>query len=128
MPSYSISLPDSGVKSYLLDVFGRPPRQITCECERTTQPNIAQAMHLLNGDALNKKIAHPTGRIETMLKAKKTNEQIVEELYLVTLSRLPNQDEIDRAQRWLRDAPTPREGLHDVLWVLVNSREFLFNH
>jgi hypothetical protein len=124
----AIQLPDSGVKSYLLDVFGRPPRQITCECERTTQPNIAQALHLLNGDALNKKIANATGRIETLLKAKKTNEQIVEELYLVTLSRLPNQDEIDRAGRWIREGGTPREGLHDVLWVLLNSREFMFNH
>jgi hypothetical protein len=124
----AIQLPDSGVKSYLLDVFGRPPRQITCECERTTQPNIAQALHLLNGDALNKKIANATGRIETLLKAKKTNEQIVEELYLVTLSRMPNQDEIDRAGRWMREAGSPREGLHDVLWVLLNSREFMFNH
>jgi hypothetical protein len=124
----AIQLPDTGVKSYFLDVFGRPPRQITCECERTTQPNIAQALHLLNGDALNKKIANPTGRIESLLKAKKTPEQIVEELYLVTLSRLPNQDEIDRAQRWQREAPTPREGLHDLLWALLNSREFLFNH
>ncbi|MBI2808328.1 MAG: DUF1553 domain-containing protein [Planctomycetes bacterium] len=124
----AIQLPDSAVKSYLLDVFGRPARQITCECERTTQPNIAQAMHLLNGDVLNKKIANPTGRIEAALKAKRTNEQIIEELYLVTLSRMPNQDEIDRAQRFIREAPTPREGLQDVLWALVNSREYLFNH
>ena len=124
----AIQLPDNGVKSYLLDVFGRPPRQITCECERGTQPNIAQALHLLNGDALNKKIANPTGRIETLFKAKKTHEQIVEELYLVTLSRMPSQDEIDRAQRWMREAPTPKEGLQDLLWVLLNSREFLFNH
>lgn len=124
----AIQLPDSGVKSYFLDVFGRPARQITCECERTTQPNISQALHLLNGDALNKKIADPTGRIETALKAKKKNEAIIEELYLVTVSRLPNQDEIDRAQRFLREAPTPREGLQDVLWVLLNSREFMFNH
>src|SRR4029077_13697020 len=67
----AIQLPDSGVKSYLLDVFGRPARQITCECERTTQPNIAQALHLLNGDALNKKIAAPAGRVEGLFKAKK---------------------------------------------------------
>ena len=102
--------------------------QTACECERSTQPNIAQALHLLNGDALNKKIATPTGRIETLLKAKKTNDQIVEELYLVTLSRLPNQDEVERARRWIREAPTAREGLHDMLWVLLNSREFVFNH
>ncbi|MBI3823105.1 MAG: DUF1553 domain-containing protein [Planctomycetes bacterium] len=124
----AIQLPDSGVKSYLLDVFGRPARQITCECERTTQPNIAQAMHLLNGDALNKKLANPTGRIDTLLKAKKTQEQIIEELYLVTHSRVPNADEIDRAKRFVREAPTPREGLQDLLWVLLNSREFTFNH
>ncbi len=124
----AIQLPDAGVKSYLLDTFGRPPRQITCECERTTQPNIAQALHLLNGDALNKKIANPAGRVDTLLKAKKTNEQIVEELYLTTLSRVPNQDEIDRAHRWIREAPNAREGLQDLLWALLNSREFLFNH
>jgi hypothetical protein len=93
-----------------------------------TQPNIAQALHLLNGDALNKKIASATGRIDALLKAKKSQEQIVEELYLVTLSRSPNQDEIDRANRWIREAGAPREGLQDVLWVLLNSREFLFNH
>ena len=68
----AIQLPDTGVKSFLLDVFGRPARQITCECERTTQPNIAQALHLLNGDALNKKIANRLAGIETLLKAKKT--------------------------------------------------------
>jgi hypothetical protein len=124
----AIQLPDAGVKSYLLDVFGRPPRQITCECERSTQPNIAQALHLLNGDALNKKIANATGRLETLLKAKKSNEQIVEELYLVTLSRRPNQDEIDRSQRWIREATSPREGLQDLMWTLLNSREFMFNH
>jgi hypothetical protein len=124
----AIQLPDSRVKSYLLDVFGRPPRQVTCECERVTQPNIAQALHLLNGDALGKKIATPTGRIDTLLKAKKSHEQIVEELYLVTLSRMPNADEIDRANRWIREAATPREGLQDLLWVLLNSREFTFNH
>src|SRR5262249_4130946 len=124
----AIQLPDTGVKSFLLDVFGRPARQITCECERSTQPNIAQALHLLNGDALNKKIASPTGRIETMLKAKKTNQQIVEDLYLSTLSRLPEPEEVERAERWIREAPTPREGLQDLLWVLLNSREFLFNH
>jgi len=124
----AIQLPDSGVKSYLLDVFGRPPRQITCECERSTQPNIAQALHLLNGDALQKKIANATGRLETLLKAKKANDQIVDELYLVTLSRHPNQEEIDRSQRWIREAPSAREGLQDLLWTLLNSREFVFNH
>src|SRR5437762_8463052 len=85
----AIQLPDTWVRSFLLDVFDRPPRQVTCECERTTQPNIAQALHLLNGDFLNRKIAAPAGRIETLLKAKTGSRAVVEEMYLVTLSRPP---------------------------------------
>ncbi|MCI0377775.1 MAG: DUF1549 and DUF1553 domain-containing protein, partial [Gemmataceae bacterium] len=124
----AIQLPDSDVKSFLLDIFGRPPRQITCECERTVHPNIAQAMHLLNGDFLNKKIANPTGRIETLFKAKKELPAIVEELYLVTLTRLPRSEELQRALGWLERAPAPKDGAQDLLWALLNSREFLFNH
>lgn len=124
----AIQLPDSNVKSFLLDVFGRPARQITCECERTTQPNIAQALHLLNGDFLNKKIANAAGRIEELFKAKKELPAIVEEMYLVTLSRPPRPDEVERALQWIGRSPTPKEGTQDLLWALLNSREFLFNH
>jgi len=124
----AIQLPDTDVRSFLLDIFGRPPRQITCECERTTTPNMAQALHLLNGDFINKKIADPTGRIEALFKAKKSNTEIIEEMYLLTLCRLPKPDEIKKAEGWITDAPTPKEGVQDLLWVLLNSREFLFNH
>lgn len=124
----AIQLPDTSVKSYLLDVFGRPARQITCECERTTQPNIAQAMHLLNGDFLNKKIADANGRLEKLFKEKKDLSAIVEELYLVTVSRPPRSSEVTRALGWIGRAPTPKEGAQDVLWTLLNSREFLFVH
>ena len=123
----AIELPDSRITSYLLDVFGRPARQIACECERSGQPNIAQALHLLNGTTLNKKIAAPTGRIESALKAKRALPEIIDELYLVTLSRPPRPDELAHAQRWVREAPSVREGLQDLLWTLLNSREFLFN-
>jgi hypothetical protein len=124
----AIQLPDPEVKSFLLDVFGRPARQITCECERTTQPNIAQALHLLNSDFLNRKIASPQGRIETLFKAKTPLPAIIEELYLVTLSRRPSSGEVQKAQEWIAKAPSPREGVQDLLWTLLNSREFLFNH
>ncbi len=124
----AIQLPDAAVKSYLMEVFGRPPRRITCECERTAQPNIAQALHLLNGDFLNKKISAPTGRIEKLLSAKRPMPEMIEELYLVTVSRSPRADELGRAIQWVRRAPSEREGLQDLLWALLNSREFLFNH
>jgi hypothetical protein len=123
----AIQLPDASVPSFFLDVFGRPGRKIACECERTMQPNIAQALHLLNGDALNQKIASPSGRVEALFKAKKDLPAVVEELYLVTLSRPPMADERRRALRWIAEAPSPREGAQDLLWALLNSREFLFN-
>ncbi len=123
----AIQLPDSEVKSYLMDTFGRPPRQVLCECERTTTPNIAQAMHLLNGDTLNKKIVDKAGRIEKLLAAKEPLPKAIEELYLVTWSRLPGADEAKKAEGWVKSAPTVKEGLQDLLWVLTNSREFLFN-
>jgi hypothetical protein len=124
----AIQLPDSSVRSYLMDVFGRPARQLVCECERTTQPNIAQALHLLNGGFLNNKIADANGRIETGLKAKRSTKEMIEDMYLVTLSRSPRDEEVSKAMGWVSSAKDTREGLQDLLWSLLNSREFLFNH
>jgi hypothetical protein len=124
----AIQLPDSEVRSFFLDVFGRPARKINCECERNSQPNIAQAIHLLNGDFLNRKIASPSGRIETLFKTQKPLPEVVEELYLSTVSRPPRPQEMDKALTWLKAAPSSKEGAQDLLWVLLNSREFLFNH
>jgi hypothetical protein len=123
----AIQLPDSEVRSYLLDTFGRPARQVLCECERTTTPNIAQAMHLLNGDFLNKKIADKTGRVEKLITDKVPVAKAIEELYLATWSRRPTADEQKKAEGWVNSAPTLRDGLQDLLWVLINSREFQFN-
>ena len=123
----AIQLPDSEVQSYLMDTFGRPARQVLCECERTTSPNIAQAMHLLNGATLNRKIGDKTGRIEKLIADKTPLPKAVEDLYLTTWSRLPTADEQTKAEGWVKSAPTEREGLQDLLWVLTNSREFLFN-
>jgi Protein of unknown function (DUF1549)/Protein of unknown function (DUF1553)/Bacterial Ig-like domain (group 2) len=124
----AIQLPDPRVRSYLMDVFGRPARQVVCECERTMQPNIAQALHLINGDLINRKIADKSGRIETLLGKKTPASKVVEELYLVTLSRPPSSEEMTKAEEWMKRADNPRDGLQDLLWTLVNSREFLFNH
>lgn len=124
----AIQLPDTSYSSYLMDTFGRPPRQVVCECERTTKPNIAQALHLLNGDFLNNKIANKSGRIEKLTKAKTPTGKAVEELYLVTLSRPPSPDELAKATGWVKSAATEKDGLQDLLWVLINSKEFLFVH
>ncbi len=77
---------------------------------------------------MNKKLTAATGRIETQLKSKTPVPAIVENLYLATLSRPPSAQELTEAQTWIAKAPAPKEGLQDLLWVLLNSREFLFNH
>jgi hypothetical protein len=124
----AIQLPDTSVNSFFLDVFGRPARQITCECERKMEPNIAQALYLMNDDALNKKIGQPTGRLAKLLQAKTSVPAIVDELYLTTVSRPPTSEETAKARSWISRAASPQEGLQDLLWALLNSREFLFNH
>jgi len=78
----AIQLPDTRVANYFLDVFGRPPRQITCDCERAQEPNMAQALHLINGAGVNQKISSDSGLVATLLKTKKENPEIVQELYL----------------------------------------------
>src|SRR5439155_10699949 len=92
----AISLPDASVDSYFLDTFGRPQRLMACECERTGEPNISQALHMMNGEFVQAKVASPQGRMAKLLAEKKTDEEILAELYLVTLSRLPRPEEIAR--------------------------------
>src|SRR5205807_10130860 len=94
----AIQLPDTQYRSYLMDTFGRPPRQVTCECERTTKPNIAQALHLLNGDFLNRKIADKVGRVEKLLTAKAPTPKAVEVLFLAAWGRPPTADESAKAE------------------------------
>ncbi len=124
----AIQLPDPGVRSFLLDVFGRPARQLTCECERTAVPNIAQALHLLNGDLINSKIARPEGRIAKLFKEKKPLPGVIEELFLATVCRMPRPEELQSALEFIGKAPNPQAGAEDLLWALLNTREFLFNH
>jgi uncharacterized protein DUF1553/uncharacterized protein DUF1549 len=124
----AVQLPDPNVPHYFLDTFGRPPRVITCECERTAEPNMAQALHLMNSDFVQNKIASPQGRVAKLLEAKKSDEEIITELYLVTFSRLPSAEDMARAQGTVTGAPSKKEGFEDLLWALLNSREFLFKH
>jgi hypothetical protein len=124
----AIQLPDPNVPHYFLDTFGRPARQITCECERAVEPNMTQALHLMNSDFVHNKVAAGDGRVAKLLAAKKPEPEIVEELYLVTFSRPPSAAETEKALQLVAAAPSKKEGFEDLLWALINSREFLFKH
>jgi hypothetical protein len=123
-------LPDTRVFSYFLKTFGRPDREKTCECERTSEPNVAQVLHILNGDTLNQKLSQTNNRVARWMKADTTPEKIVEEAYLIALSRLPTAAERAKmvAAITSADEKDKRAALEDALWALLSSREFLFNH
>ena len=124
----AIELPDPNYQSFFLDTLGRPKRVIACECERTAEPNLAQVLHLANGEPINRKLADENGRIAKLWKSKLSDQDAITELYLVTVSRPPTAQEITACHQVIKQASNRREGLEDVLWALCNSREFLFNH
>jgi Protein of unknown function (DUF1553)/Protein of unknown function (DUF1549)/Bacterial Ig-like domain (group 2) len=124
----AIELPDAEYKNYLLAVFGKPRREGVCECERTADPNLAQALHTLNNDTLTAKIADPKGRIARLLNAKKSDAEIIHELYLTALGREPSAAEQAALTKLRADAPNSRAFAEDLLWSLLNSKQFLFVH
>jgi hypothetical protein len=124
----AIELPDAEYPDYFLNVFAKPRRVSVCECERSPDPNLAQALHTLNGDTLTAKLRDPKGRIARLLKEQKPHEQIVEELYLAALSRFPTEQELAASRELKEEAASPAEFYQDLLWALLNSKEFLFVH
>ena len=122
----AIEIPDAEYPDYFLNTFAKPRRTSVCECERSPDANLAQALHTLNGDILNTKIAAKGSRVDKLLADKKPHAEIVTELYFVTLCRAPSPQELAASERLLADYPTPKECYEDLLWALVNSKGFLF--
>ena len=122
----AIELPDAKYNNYFLTTFGKPRREAVCECERVSEPNLAQALHTLNGDLIETKLADANGRIAALLAAKKSPDEIVTELYLATLTRRPTPEELAACRSLLMgDA---KAFAQDLLWTLLNSKQFQFVH
>ena len=124
----AVQLPDSQVKDDgFLKLFGRPERESSCECERTTEVSLAHAMNLINGPTVADAIIDPNGRIAQLIKDKIDDRTLVEELYLATFARLPQKTEYATAVEFLAKAESKEEGAQDLMWALLNSPAFLFN-
>jgi hypothetical protein len=124
----AIDLPDSDYESEFLDIFGRPRRAVPCECERSEAPTMTQALLMISGGLLNRKVADPKGRVATLIAAKAPAPKAVEDVFLCTVSRPPTPRETQEAVADIAAAASPKEGLEDLLWTLLNTREFQFNH
>jgi hypothetical protein len=127
-PRRAIMLPDESFASYFLDVFGRPQRLSACECERVNEANLAQALHLLNSDEVQNKLARAGGRAEQLAKDARPDAEKVEELFLWALARRPSAEHLEVALGHInRNAANKKQAYENILWALINTKEFVFN-
>jgi hypothetical protein len=117
-----------GDDGYLLSIFGKPLRTQNCDCERSSASSLSQVLYFYNDEKLMAKIADPKGRLARLVAAEKDDRKLVEELYLLTLTRRPTATEVERSLTYLRESPSRGEGYQDLLWSLMNRSEFIVNH
>ncbi len=118
---------DGNTSNYFLTTFGRAKRESVCSCEVSMEPNLSQALHFLNGDSIHQKIIQ--GKlIPRRLEAGHSVEQILEELFLRCLSRIPTQPELEALVAQISAEENTQHALEDAFWSILNSSEFLFNH
>ena len=117
------------LESVFLDAFGRPNSSAACPCERDSRPSVVQALHLMNSNRLQSQIANAEGRAKKLADSKRSEEEIINELYLSAWSRFPDKEEMQAALSAFsaKDA-TRQTATEDVMWALLNSAEFVFNH
>jgi hypothetical protein len=115
-------------KVEFLKVFGQPERSTVCACERSEDSNLSMAIELFNGSTIYEKLRNPNNRFRTAMAAGKPLEDVIRELYLAGLCRLPSDEELRDAIQHCQSKPDPMAGLEDVCWVLINTDEFLFQH
>jgi hypothetical protein len=126
----ALQLPDTEVKSQFLTVFGRPARNVCDSSERSFDPTIGQALHVINGDTLNKKLSAADGYVALFLKLGLSDARIIEHVFLTAFSRYPTESEKSTLVAALGKArkDSRQQALEDMLWALLTSKEFLFNH
>jgi hypothetical protein len=120
-------LPDSRVQVGFLDMFGRPPRESPCECERTSDVSLSQTLNLINGPTIAEAIVHSQGLIARLTAEKADTKRIIEEVYLSVICRFPTEDEAKLAETYFAEVADPSEAAQDLMWALINSPAFLFN-
>jgi mono/diheme cytochrome c family protein len=126
----AVQIADGNTSNYFLTTFGRATRATVCSCEVKMEPNLSQALHLLNGDTTQQRVRQ--GKVvENLLSEKKTPTEIIDQLYLKSLSRFPTDMEREKLLAAVAANNEPkavRETLEDIFWALLNSKEFIFNH
>jgi hypothetical protein len=125
--AHAVEIADGNTSTFFLSTFGRATRETVCSCEVKVEPNLSQALHLLNGSTVEGKI-NEGAVIKKMLKAGKSRGDVVNELYLRCFGRKPDAGELEKLGSFFKDGKSDELVLNDLFWALLNSKEFLFNH
>lgn len=123
----AVQIADGQVSNYFLTTFGRATRESVCSCEVKLDPTLSQSLHLLNGDATTQRITQGN-LIGKLLKDKKTPEEILDEIYVRCLSRMPSADEKTKVLALVNAEKDKKQVLEDAFWAVLNTREYMFNH
>lgn len=125
--SRAVEIVDGNTSTYFLTAFGRSKRGSVCSCEVTVDPNLSQALHLLNGSTVNTKVARAKW-LQEMIKAKAKPADVVNEIYWRCLSRPANKEEQAKLKEFFTDPKEYTNSYYDIFWAVMNSKEFFFNH
>lgn len=121
-------LPSPDVDNYFLKVFGQPARETACQCERSGESNLSQALQMINGPLVHSKVRDEKNRLRRLASAGKSDQEIIEELYMAAFCRVPGPPELQAALNHVQASGDRFRGLEDVCWALLNANEFLFQH
>lgn len=108
-----------------LRMFGKPPRLLTCECERSTDPTLAQTFQMISGPAVNRMLMASDNRLQSLLDSGQSDAEIIEDLYLSALCRFPSDAERGKTVAYLKNSDDRRQALEDIAWGIINAKEFL---
>ena len=129
--SRAVQIADGNTTDYFLTTFGRATRETVCSCEVKMDPSLSQALHLMNGTTVSTKIDQG-GLVKRMLAEKKTPEQIIDDIYIRSLTRKPTAEEkkqlLEQVTAVGADVAQQTLVLNDVFWAVLNSKEYMFNH
>jgi hypothetical protein len=114
--------------AYAFRIFGRPPRTAACDCERAMEPALPQKLYLMTDQGLLAKLNAPEGRLQQLLKSQISDDELLDELFLATVSRLPTETDRKAFADYRRTVPDRRTAFTDTMWALINTREFILNH
>ena len=124
----AVDLVDPPTDHYFLKIFGQPQREMACQCERSSESNLSQALQMINGPVVHNKLRDGNSRIAKLMAGKKSDEEIITSLYLAALARRPVAEEMEASKRHIAGSKDRKQALEDVGWAILNSKEFLFQH